>query len=385
MSDHVLSEELANRAATRQAQLLCGPLWLDQAFAKQVAAASINALNNLAQGQELRLARETIAATRRPGRSFWFEGRRTIEYVEAAAKQQLRVEIPTEFIRAFSRSEEAALALSASFAKSAQLWQYAFKWPAQGFRLFDLQYVESLRKMQSEFQRMAEVVCGLDFPVRTIAHAAMKNAEAFQLVNARSLKEALEGARRVSALADLPVAARYVTQYNDFVHKAAPRHGSPALQIPRPAECASHEEEIGPRLQAEVEKLDPRLAELRREAWLNIGAKGAPALRLAAHAIREIFSEVLRRLAPDEMVKSSPAWQNRRDSALGRPTREMRFEFLLSSHPEKLAAVKQFARSLDKAHEFAHTFPEDPELVRAYLTELETCTYLVLIYSGRGK
>lgn len=385
MDAHSVAEELGRVFAAKHTQLFSDSLSLDQAFARWVTA-SKHALNTLALGEDLRQARETIAAMQRLDQTLWVEGQRTVEYLQLVTKQQLvQVETSTELIQAFSRREqEAALALGTSLAKSAQLWQNAVKWHAEASSLFGVRYIESLQKIQSEIQRVAQLVRDVDFPARSIAHAAMRNAEAFQLVNADRLKEALEGVRLVSEFADLPVAARYVIQYNDFLHIAAPRHDFPSVRISRPVESLSHEEEIGPRLQAKIEKLDPRLAELRRQAWENIRTKGAPALRLAAHAIREMFSEVVRRLAPDEMVKSSPVWQNRGDSALGRPTREMRFEFLLSSHPEKLAAVKQFARSLEKAHEFAHTFPEDPELVRAYLTEVETCTYLLLIYSSRG-
>jgi len=382
MDTCAFSEESARVLATKQRELVGGLRAPEQALAK-AAAAYVSGLNFLPGTGELRLARASVAAMVRLDRAAWFDEERARGYVQFINQLNAQLQPYREFGLAFAQAaKEATVTLDACFAESAHFLQAATKWQTELSSLFDGQYAKSLQQMQSDLQKVVGILRDPDFPVRNIAHAALKNAEAFQLVNARILKEAFGSSRHVSELAGLPVAARYVVGYNDLLHTATLRYGPSDLRS-RPAGSPPREEEIGPRLEAKIQELDPRLVSLRREAWENIKRKDAPALRLAAHGIREIFSEVLRRLAPDELVKSSAAWQSRRDSAVTRPTREIRFEFLLSSHPEKLAAVKQFARSLDKAHEFAHTFPEDQDLVRAYLTEVETCTYLLLIYGGR--
>jgi hypothetical protein len=359
-----LAAEFERAQLLKQVELARVAQRFHEAF-KSWSALSTHGLGSLALEGTLRQARASLSTIPFMDARSLAEATSTAKWIKVIVRQQ----------------QQGAFALSSALAESSRVWQDVIKWQTEASRLVDLRYVESLKAIQSEMQGIAQLACRFDLPANSIAHAALKNVQVFHRVNADRLKDALEGVRLASAITDLPIAARYVLQYNDFVHVAAPSGDSLVVRTSRRAERFTHGEEIGPRLETELEKLDPRLAELRCQAWENIGKKSAPALRLAAHAIRELFSEVVRRLAPDEVIINSALWQNREDSQLRRPTRQMRFKFLLCSDPEKLAAVSQFAGSLDKAHKYAHTFPEDPELVRAYLAEVETCVYLLLVYT----
>ena len=302
------------------------------------------------------------------------------DYARTMAAQL--AEVSREWQVNWKQERDYARAMAVQLAEASREWQV--NWKNVGVYLDVPRIADSLQIIQSEIKSIAHLAWDYDTAASSIAKAALNNIEAFQWVNSDALMKSLEGAHHVVSLAGLPAAADYVIKYNDFVHLAAKRIDSPIIPPPKNSEEDRRDEEIGPRLVSQLEKLDPRLAHLRSQAWENIRKKNPSTLRLAAHAIREMFSEVVRMLAPDDAVKDSVVWQNREDADLARPTRNMRFEFLLGSHPEKLAAVKQFAMSLEKAHKFAHTFPEDPDLVRAYLAKVETCVYLLLTYAGRG-
>jgi hypothetical protein len=101
--------------------------------------------------------------------------------------------------------------------------------------------------------------------------------------------------------------------------------------------------------------------------------------------IRELYSEVLHRLAPDDEVKKTDAWRSRRDNSLPRPTRRMRIEFIVGAAMNEFDALLQFDESIEHAHKFTHSFADDPELVRLALSALENCAYLLIISSKPKK
>jgi hypothetical protein len=162
-------------------------------------------------------------------------------------------------------------------------------------------------------------------------------------------------------------------------------HGKFLRQLPPTLRDASPQEdyraeELGPKLEIKLREIDPRLVELRRESWKNLG-KGKAGARLAAHGIREVFGELLRLFAPDEKVKQTDIWIQRKELALPKPTRRMRFEYIVGPSASDLAALIQFDESVQHANKFAHVFADDVEIVRVHLAQLEACIYLVLTYA----
>ena len=139
-------------------------------------------------------------------------------------------------------------------------------------------------------------------------------------------------------------------------------------------------EEIGARLETKLKEIDPRLADLRKTAWQNFRA-GKPGARLAAHGIREIFSELLHRFAPDDDLKQTRIWTERKDQTLAKPTRRMRFQYIVGPAADDLAALVQFDESINHGNKYAHVFAEQIEIVRAYLGQLESCIYLIITYA----
>lgn len=171
----------------------------------------------------------------------------------------------------------------------------------------------------------------------------------------------------------IQVAGDFVWNHGRFVRELPPR-------LPEPEEAeAERSEELGPRLESKLSELDPRLAELRRQAWKNL-ANGKAGARLASHGVREILSELLHTFAPDEEVKKTEIRTGRKDEKLAKPTRRMRFEYIVGPGAADLAAVIQFDESVTHGNQYAHIFAEEIEVVRAYLGQLEACIYLIITY-----
>ena len=59
----------------------------------------------------------------------------------------------------------------------------------------------------------------------------------------------------------------------------------------------------------------------------------------------------------------------------------MRTEFIFGSDFENLDAILQFDASIQRMNKHSHTFSDDRELVRIYMAQLETYTYLLLVYA----
>ena len=104
--------------------------------------------------------------------------------------------------------------------------------------------------------------------------------------------------------------------------------------------------------------------------------------RLTMAGIREVFDEILRTFAPESDVEATPAWQNRTNRDITKPTRQVRLAHVLG---EERAAegvvVLQFDKSMRHTQKFVHTFADDVELVRAQMTQLEISIYLI-VYCG---
>ncbi|MBI3475980.1 MAG: hypothetical protein HY010_09620 [Acidobacteria bacterium] len=194
--------------------------------------------------------------------------------------------------------------------------------------------------------------------------AALRELE----TNAALSSMPLRGIERVEVATDL------VWNHGNFVRRLPPA-------LPDVPKWEPHrDEELTTKLETKLLAIDPRLLELRREAWRNL-ASGKAGARLAAHGVREILGELLRLFAPDEKVKQSGVWLERKDQALSKPTRRMRLEYIVGDAAADLAALFQFDESVQNANKFAHVFEDNVEVVRAHLAQVEACIYLVITYA----
>ena len=200
--------------------------------------------------------------------------------------------------------------------------------------------------------------------------------------------EALHGAAILTPMtlsADgLAVAGRLVLDHAEVVRRLPP-----SLPILKGSEhvtdSQSHrDEEIGARLEIELGNFDARLLELRRHAWRSLASGGAAAARIAMTGIREVFTDVLHALAPDNEVKAATVWQTRSNQDVLRPTRRMRLEYVLGEEDATNAdALLQFNDAINRSQKFVHTFADDPELVRVQMAQLENWLYLLLTFAKR--
>jgi hypothetical protein len=150
--------------------------------------------------------------------------------------------------------------------------------------------------------------------------------------------------------------------------------------IDREEQASRHRDAgVGAKLEDRLGQLDLRLLALRRSSWENM-RKGDPgSVRLAAAGQRELYTEILHLLAPDEAVMITDIWLKRSPSeSVNRPTRRMRIQFIGDDAESQLNASVQFIDSMERANEYTHTFAENAEVVRVYLSQVENCVYLLL-------
>jgi hypothetical protein len=202
---------------------------------------------------------------------------------------------------------------------------------------------------------------------------ALQNVAALESLEVSTLARYIEPERLV--VERMRFAGEFVSSNAAFVR------GLPADRIAKEKvldDGAGHEE-LRESLAERLALVDPRLAELRRQAWRNL-KDGTAGARLAEHAIREIMTELLHLFAPDAEVMKSEVWAERKDSKLTRPTRKMRFRYIVGPSGDEVAAVLQFDDSIRLANKYAHTFPEEVALVRAHLIQFEACVDMLLTY-----
>jgi predicted pPIWI-associating nuclease len=176
----------------------------------------------------------------------------------------------------------------------------------------------------------------------------------------------------------LALATDFVFEHAEVVRRLPPR--LPTTESSNGEGQGHRNEEIGAKLEAALRSIDLRLFELRKKAWLNVDGSVAGA-RLGMAGIRELFDEVLRIVAPDCNVEAMPAWQNRTDQDIKKPTRQIRLAYVLGEERAAEAdAMMQFDKSIKRTQKFVHTFADDIELVRAQMTHLEVWIHLLLHY-----
>ena len=183
----------------------------------------------------------------------------------------------------------------------------------------------------------------------------------------------------------LDIAGQFVFDHGLFIRRLPPSIPSDEAGRREEEEFRHRDEEVGAKLETGLARLDAELLDLRRGAWENMVRGGAGGVRLAAAGARELFTEVLHRLSPDEELKKTDMWQQRSDKSLTKPTRSMRIEFIVGAAAREFDMLVQFDKCMEHAHKFTHSFADNPEVVRVFLSQLENCTYLLLIYAKSRK
>jgi hypothetical protein len=215
-----------------------------------------------------------------------------------------------------------------------------------------------------------------------LVESALKNAEAYQTLRHASVAKLVPNYSPSIEIQKLAVAGLFVYDHDRFIRSLPPAIPSENQFSGEEKEICHRGEQVCSKLEAQLFELDRRLFQLWRRSWESIG-KGDPAsARLAAHGMRELYDEVLRKLAPDEEMERTDIWLNRIDRSLKRPTRRMRITYIVGDAIEQVDGVVEFGESLSEAQKFAHTFPENPEVVRVYMSELANCIYLLIVYAG---
>jgi hypothetical protein len=207
--------------------------------------------------------------------------------------------------------------------------------------------------------------------------------------NARALEvlreEILQPIPRIGTetIANIKAATQFVEGHVQLVRALPPRIPVDKEEILETLE--TRDQEIGAKLESELERLGSRYVELRRIAWRNFKFNNVAGARVAMAGIRELYSEVMRTLVSDDEVMKTDIWLKRKPGKETKPTRRMRYQFIVGDRLPEFDALVQFDRSVENANKFTHTFSDDPEIVRVSITQIETCLYLLLRFSNRGR
>jgi hypothetical protein len=211
-----------------------------------------------------------------------------------------------------------------------------------------------------------------------IEHSFRNVSALQQLQNAAVIRETSP-----TLVETLVATGQFVFNYGDLLGRLPPAVLPRERTTVDPNGLSHRNEEVGAKLDDLLPAVDSRLQELRHQSWRKL-SEGTAGARLAMLGLREVFNEILRLFAPDDDVASTDIWKNRADKSLARPTRRMRITHVMGSDAIKLSALLQFDASIEAAHRFAHTFADEPEIVRARMSQLETWIYLILLYARKG-
>jgi hypothetical protein len=174
------------------------------------------------------------------------------------------------------------------------------------------------------------------------------------------------------------VAGEFVFGHGDLLARLPPSLPVGRQEESAPSILPHRGEEIGAKLEPLLRAVDPRLCELRRQAWQQL-SKGVAGARMAMLGLREVYSELLRRFAPDDELVKSDVWNNRPSNQPQRPTRRERMTFIMGANASMLYASLQFDESIKSANKFSHTFAESAESVRVQMAQLDNLIYMILL------
>jgi len=134
--------------------------------------------------------------------------------------------------------------------------------------------------------------------------------------NARALEalreEMLQPIPRIGTetIANIKAATQFVEGHVQLVRALPPRIPVDKEEVLETLETRN--QEIGAKLESELERLGSRYVELRRIAWRNFKFNNVAGARVAMAGIRELYSEVMRTLATDDEVMKTDIWLRRK-------------------------------------------------------------------------
>lgn len=248
-----------------------------------------------------------------------------------------------------------------------------------------------LRRFQSLGARMAEMArinfaipetALLNWPHQMLTvRAPLLNDCVFNMVALEKLHAAAILPEPMVSPEQLTVANQFVFDHAEVVRRLPPRLPRPDVGEQAADGQAHRDQEIGAKLDHALRDFDLRLLSLRRKAWGCLASGGVDDARLAMAGIREVFTDILHALSPDDKVKELAMWRTRPKS-ITQPTRLMRLVYILGEERASEAdALLQFNKSINRTQKYVHTFADDPELVRIQMAQLEGWIYLLLLHA----
>jgi hypothetical protein len=180
-------------------------------------------------------------------------------------------------------------------------------------------------------------------PTREIAHLASLSTSAFENVLRLTSSERTGG---ISARVE---AAGLTT---GWVLDASLRLTAPVVdtELERATETALGPAGAGSELRAQLATIDPELPTKLDGAWERIDNGGTDAGRQAAHSLMEAVDWTLRLLAPEDQVLAWYAGQDPKPEdaldAKQRPTRTLKFRYIVRDRPDKGFAIDLYRRSI---------------------------------------
>lgn len=141
--------------------------------------------------------------------------------------------------------------------------------------------------------------------------------------------------------------------------------------------------ELADELDLLLREIDPRLVSLRRDAWKALDSSLDNSIRAATHFMRELVTEILHKLAPDDLVRESPVYQKHANGE-NKITRRARIAFIAGENEEFVFSLSLDQGLLDANNALiakAHTFssPKQLNLAKALMKQAEAFVYSLLL------
>jgi hypothetical protein len=248
-----------------------------------------------------------------------------------------------------------------------------FRQAFDGF--FDLQQKQMAalgRQIQTNFEGLAEQLAGIaNIPALKIAREALSK---YDFTHIAKIMQATQGMERFIGQSQIPLA------YELFLANA------PIMSIGsiRDIGVSTLEETTITRL---LDSIDPELERKRRGAWQTFNSYSEDRCSQAIHSMREVFRQLLDKLAPEEDVANAEWYRKPRDAPY--ITRKMRIRYSIGGPVDRelsestLKLIESLWHSADtmydklskEAHETNTTPTTEAE---AYLKACESIILLIL-------
>ena len=248
-----------------------------------------------------------------------------------------------------------------------------FRQAFDGF--FDLQQKQMAalgRQIQTNFEGLAEQLAGIaNIPALKIAREALSK---YNFTHIAKIMQATQGMERFIGQSQIPLA------YEQLLANA------PIINIGsiRDIGVSTLEETTITRL---LDSIDPELERKRRGAWQTFNSDSEDRCSQAIHSMREVFRQLLDKLAPEEDVANAEWYRKPRDAPY--VTRKMRIRYSIGGPVDRelsestLKLIESLWHSADTMYEKlskeAHKTNTTPTTeAEAYLKACESIILLIL-------